>query len=185
MSDARPSRRSGAATGGCRAAICREPRWPLSAECTRQGEPGRGGDHPVPGADPRHRGPGARLLLPRCGEPLPLGADPPQVADTPPKREGLPPLQQVRPPTLFSQCGDLPPLQQVRLPTRSCQRDDLAAGPLVQYRVERNYANIDSSTTPFNYKPICKEVHLRPRHTMTCLLLPCPPNVTDVTVIVT
>ena len=55
----------------------------------------------------------------------------------------------------------------------------------MSYRVERNYANIDSSTTPFSYKPICKGVRLRPRQKMTCLLLFSPPNVTDVTVIVT
>ena len=52
------------------------------------------------------------------------------------------------------------------------------------YRVERNYANIDSYTTLFSYKPICKGVRLRPRHNMTCLLLPCPQHVTDVNVIV-
>ena len=53
------------------------------------------------------------------------------------------------------------------------------------YRVERNYANIDSSTTPFSYKPIWKGVRLRPRHKITCLLLPCPPHVTVVNVMVT
>ena len=52
------------------------------------------------------------------------------------------------------------------------------------YRVERNYANIDNSTTLFSYKPICKGVRLRLRHSMTCLLLPCPPHVTEVTAIV-
>ena len=51
--------------------------------------------------------------------------------------------------------------------------------------MERNYANIDSSTTPFSYKPTCKGVRLRLRHQMTCLLLPRPPYETEVTVIVT
>ena len=40
--------------------------------------------------------------------------------------------------------------------------------------MERNYANIDSSTTPISYKPTCKGVRLRLRHQMTCLLLPRP-----------
>ena len=53
------------------------------------------------------------------------------------------------------------------------------------YRVERNYANIDSSTTPFSYKPTCRGVPLRLRHQMTCLLLPRPPYDTEVTVSVT
>ena len=52
-------------------------------------------------------------------------------------------------------------------------------------RVEKNYANINDSTTPVSHKSICKGFCLRHRRKMTCLLLPRPPYVTDVTVTVT
>ena len=60
-----------------------------------QVEPGRGRDHPLPGADPRDGGAGARLLRQRRRLPLPLGADPPQEPGRQEGREGLPPIEQV------------------------------------------------------------------------------------------